>query len=189
MFCGKCGTENAEGSRFCAGCGEPLDGGYYQTENKITAHCPRCKSRRVQLITKTEAAGGGYGWCKGCLGYALLGPFGLLCGLCGREVFTTNKTVFACMECGKEFLPLDEMITKKENDIWIRRAGGVAVSILTIIVVIVYFFDGEILQGLGTLVVGGLLAVGLGVISYEDAQKQCEDVKKNGYDSEAYLKK
>ena len=27
MFCGKCGTQNAEGVPFCAGCGAPLGGG------------------------------------------------------------------------------------------------------------------------------------------------------------------
>ena len=27
MFCGKCGTQNVEGTQFCAGCGAPLGGG------------------------------------------------------------------------------------------------------------------------------------------------------------------
>lgn len=188
MFCGKCGTENTEGSNFCAGCGEPLGGDLYHNEQQVTAHCPRCKSGRVQLITKTTVAGGGYGVCKGCLGYALLGPFGLLCGLCGNEAVSTNKIVFACMECGKEFLPLNEMIKKKENNVWFRRAGGVAVLVLTVLAVFGLFSAGEILQGLGCLVLGGLFAWGLGVVSYEEAQKQCEDIKKNGYDSEIYLK-
>lgn len=46
----------------------------------------------------------GYGLGKGCCGYIVFGPLGLLCGLCGMgEGKKSNKAYWICNECGKKF--------------------------------------------------------------------------------------
>lgn len=80
-------------------------------------HCPKCKSNDIQCMVTNEtnvtSTGGGYGAGKGCLGYLLFGPLGLLCGACGskREVKTENKqsTIWACKSCGEKFRDIEEI--------------------------------------------------------------------------------
>ena len=52
------------------------------------AQCPRCGSDSVYAHTK------GYSGGKGCCGYLLVGPLGLLCG-----THKSNKVIVTCMNC------------------------------------------------------------------------------------------
>lgn len=54
--------------------------------------CPKCQSTSVQGVTK------GFGAGKGCLGWMLVGPIGLLCGACGK-----NKMYSVCLRCGHKW--------------------------------------------------------------------------------------
>lgn len=66
--------------------------------------CPRCGNDNLQAITETESDIKGYGAGKGCLGYLIWGPIGLLCGLCGMgKGKTRTKTYWVCNQCGKKF--------------------------------------------------------------------------------------
>lgn len=77
--------------------------------------CPECGSRNLQATTETDVkVSGGKGFSGGnaCLGWLLLGPFGLLCGNCGRtqaSARTTNKSFWICGNCGHKFRNLDEL--------------------------------------------------------------------------------
>lgn len=66
-------------------------------ETKAT--CPKCGSTQIQAISETETKG--YDPGSGCCGAILLGPFGLLCGLCGMKSKTTNRRM--CLKCGHKF--------------------------------------------------------------------------------------
>ena len=78
--------------------------------------CPTCGSTNLQYTTesetKVETSGGGYSGSKGCLGFLLLGPFGLLCGNCGKSQKTTvtnlHKHFWVCSDCGCKFPSLAE---------------------------------------------------------------------------------
>lgn len=61
--------------------------------------CPKCNSEKVQYATKTT--GSNYGMIDGCCGFLLMGPLGLLCGLCGNDVET--KEFWICQNCGHKF--------------------------------------------------------------------------------------
>ena len=74
--------------------------------------CPKCGSNTVfsQPVTETTSNGKtkGFGAIKACLGFLLVGPFGILCGLCGmgkgkNKTKTTTKVIHTCQECGKTF--------------------------------------------------------------------------------------
>ena len=54
--------------------------GYYS--GKV---CPRCGCPNCQIINESTTTGGDYGVCSGICGYILMGPVGLLCGLCGMD--------------------------------------------------------------------------------------------------------
>lgn len=56
--------------------------------------CPSCGSPSVSPQKK------GFGTGKGCCGAFILGPIGLLCGMCGA-----NKLRVHCLACGHEWSP------------------------------------------------------------------------------------
>ncbi len=108
MRCSNCGTMNHSINKFCSSCG-------FELSNSVTVpinrekflNCPNCGSDNLHPITEynTTTSGGGYGAGKGCLGYILLGPLGLLCGACGSSSKTTStsKTFWICGNCGNKF--------------------------------------------------------------------------------------
>lgn len=65
--------------------------------------CPRCGGGGCQIISDTTTSGSDYGVGKGCCGYILAGPLGLLCGFCGEGKTTTTKHYWICPDCGKKF--------------------------------------------------------------------------------------
>lgn len=66
--------------------------------------CPRCGSTDIEVVTETNGTTKGFGAGKGCCGYIILGPIGLLCGLCGMgEGRTTTDTYRICRKCGARF--------------------------------------------------------------------------------------
>ena len=104
--------------------------------------CPSCGHKDLQVINETssQTSGGGYSAGKGCLGYLLLGPLGLLCGSCGQSqtTTTTHHTYWACPRCGKKFEHPDELrnkINSLESPIFATMSaiGGVIALILFLI--------------------------------------------------------
>lgn len=49
MFCGKCGTENVEGTPFCAGCGADLGGGKSKSKLKVGKFNLDLKNRKTLI--------------------------------------------------------------------------------------------------------------------------------------------
>lgn len=62
--------------------------------------CPKCGSEHVQFVTSTETTG--FSGSNSCCGFLLMGPIGLLCGLCGSGYSTTSE-YWVCHECGTKF--------------------------------------------------------------------------------------
>ena len=69
--------------------------------------CPKCGSENLQAITEMNVSSHGkdFSGGKGCLGFLLFGPLGLLCGACGKgkRITTTNTTYWICHDCGHKF--------------------------------------------------------------------------------------
>lgn len=71
--------------------------------------CPKCRDEdgncRAINKTTTTTTGSSYNAGGGCCGLVFLGPFGLLCGLCGsgQKTTTQNQTWWVCQKCGYEF--------------------------------------------------------------------------------------
>jgi len=63
--------------------------------------CPKCNSENVQVHYEIEKQGfsGGKGFC----GAILLGPLGLLCGLCGKNKVKSENKFWVCNNCGAKF--------------------------------------------------------------------------------------
>lgn len=84
--------------------------------------CPKCGSKNLHIMTETNTTvkthSSGYSSGSGCLGLLLLGPFGLLCGLCGSEssseVNIASKSIWNCQSCGHKFRSPEEI--KKDID-------------------------------------------------------------------------
>lgn len=113
--------------------------------------CPHCGNKDVQATTETNTTttGSNFSAGKGCLGYLLFGPLGILCGSCGnnQQTVTTNTTHWHCSNCGKKFRNPDEIIKENENLI---RSSEITFGILGTIftVVMLFVFREEIMLGL-----------------------------------------
>lgn len=129
MFCTHCGREISDRAKFCRYCGtaccprngEPHDVNHipdmdYACDDNDTAMkdtssglpCPYCGAINSKLVTRTttHTQAGGYSCTAGICGGILLGPLGLLLGLCGRSASATTatQTKWVCMNCGAEFI-------------------------------------------------------------------------------------
>ena len=83
--------------------------------------CPFCGADNCQPMQKTTAETNikNYGWGSGCCGMLLLGPFGLLCGLCGAgsKSKMSSELWWTCMKCGKQHLALADGLKKWDNSV------------------------------------------------------------------------
>lgn len=139
MFCPKCGTKLPDGSKFCPKCGSSVDrpvihlpttapkepkqvtSSSEQKSSQVSnedIHCPQCGAGDCVPQYKTNVSGGGYGCLQGGLGTLILGPFGLLCGLCGRSVKTTNTLMWVCPKCGYEFMSIRDIFNISKLLLW-----------------------------------------------------------------------
>ena len=71
--------------------------------------CPKCGSSNIQFIVNNQSTGPSFLW--GCCGSILLGPFGILCSLCG--VSNSHEEYWICNDCGKKF--------DKENSLEVKE--------------------------------------------------------------------
>ena len=118
MICLKCGRELQEGQFYCPYCGNPVNNMQPRprTTNQNRMHCPQCGNDELQMITdnvsSVQTSGGGYSGGKGCLGFLVFGPFGLLCGNCGSGSTTTvindTKHFWTCNRCGYRFKDFED---------------------------------------------------------------------------------
>lgn len=76
-----------------------MNNGYYNS-GKV---CPKCGCPNCQIISQTQASTGKYGVFSGLCGYLIMGPVGLLCGLCGMEGKSKTRAYWVCPNCGKKF--------------------------------------------------------------------------------------
>lgn len=66
--------------------------------------CSKCGGQNCMLIQESESESKGFGVCKGLCGYFIIGPLGLLCGLCGMgKGKTKTKHYWICNSCGNKF--------------------------------------------------------------------------------------
>lgn len=143
MKCKHCGADNSNESKFCFQCGQELSSKVEDNEQKSDEDlgkdvlafgaglldesaakirndttCPFCNEPDCQPLQKSETTvtNKSYGWGGGCCGMLLLGPFGLLCGLCGKgsKVESKSELWWVCKKCGKEHIALADALKKWE---------------------------------------------------------------------------
>ncbi len=179
--CKKCGMDNVDSVCFCKNCGEDL--GLSLTTSvyrgKTNMCCPGCGSKKLQVWTNsnTTISGSNYSAGKGCLGYLLLGPFGLLCGLCGKgqTITTTNKNLWICSDCGVKFENPSDIRTRiNEMESNIKKS-----TIISAIIPIVFFivFSGFIENTDLLFVIGAICSAIFAVLTYNTINKSIEESK------------
>ena len=62
--------------------------------------CPNCGSYNMQVLQETKTSGKDFSGARGCCGYILLGPLGILCGSCGKGKQTMTDSFWLCNQCG-----------------------------------------------------------------------------------------
>ena len=65
--------------------------------------CPKCESENCQYVSTTKTSRSGFDFGDACCGSVLLGPIGILCGLCGMSTETETKEYWVCHNCGQKF--------------------------------------------------------------------------------------
>lgn len=85
----------------------------------VGVRCPACHSSNLFPITENTSTttGKSFSGGKGCLGFLLLGPLGLLCGSCGANQTTVNtsKTFWVCKDCGHKFRNVAELMRETQS--------------------------------------------------------------------------
>lgn len=74
--------------------------------------CPNCNSSNIQFGTSTKSSNFSDG--DACCGFILMGPLGLLCGLCGSE--TSTEEFWICQNCGNKFTTEEGKQAEKEAE-------------------------------------------------------------------------
>ncbi len=146
-FCMECGARLADNGA-CPNChaaershvgtvyqGQPGGyGGYRPNGTDYEMMCPRCGNRNLQMINQSSVSTSGkdYSAGKGCLGWLLLGPLGLLCGLCGKgqQVNSTNTLLWICPRCGTT---VDSRSTTTSSG---KKGSGVGIVLAIIFLII-----------------------------------------------------
>lgn len=72
-------------------------------QGRARLRCPRCQNENLQIITETSTKGKDVSAGKSCCGYILLGPIGILCGMCGKGKQMKTTTYWICPMCGNKF--------------------------------------------------------------------------------------
>lgn len=123
--------------------------------------CPQCGYKKLQVVTETntQTTGSNYSGGKGCLGFLLFGPLGLLCGSCGQgqTTTTTNTTYWVCPQCGKKFKHPDEL--RKKIDSLNKSVFNVMCIIGIVMAVIFLMVFAEVDIGFATIL--GLFTFGI----------------------------
>lgn len=65
--------------------------------------CPKCGEDNSQIINEVKTTGKDFSAGKGCCGYIIAGPIGILCGACGSGKKTVNKQYWVCNKCGNKW--------------------------------------------------------------------------------------
>lgn len=126
--------------------------------------CPNCGNPHLQITTETSTVttGSNYSAGKGCLGYLIFGPLGLLCGTCGQgqQTTSTNTTYCVCPSCGNKFRNPDE----QQKAIASSKKITIGVLIATVCLVLFLFVLGNAVDSIEVIVVGGVYGVFVGIM-------------------------
>lgn len=188
MICKHCGATNPDGAKFCHKCGSPLMDTKEPPKTEeppkaeeapspqgdlepVTVHtdpvCPFCGSENCQPMMRniTKIKNSGYSATSGCCGLCLMGPFGLLCGLCGTgsKVDIKNETVWVCQKCGKQHISQADAQEKAK----VSALSGMMSILLVALLLSAGFYGGSVswlfllAWAFGPLVGWALVEVGL----------------------------
>lgn len=107
--------------------------------------CPECGSRNLQVLSNTNFTTTnevkGYSGGKGCLGFFMFGPLGLLCGSCGNKskqtVTATTTNCMVCKDCGENFLTPKQILdsiacSKPFSRKYLIKIGAIVLACLLI---------------------------------------------------------
>jgi ribosomal protein L40E len=197
VACQACGAENPDGAKFCYRCGTNLDGenprsnkqepikssdaaSQQASENKKhnDTICPFCQAPNCQPMQKnsTEIEHKNYRWGQGCCGMFLLGPFGLLCGLCGTGSKIKSESVlwWTCLTCGKQHIALSD--AKKKWEILINGlpVTGISTGIAAIIMkaILRWLFGYGFLASAVVFIVPIIFSIYILYVGISEAEKE-----------------
>ncbi len=115
-------------------------------ENK-KVYCPHCGSDNLQTVVKTnvQTYGKNYSVFQGVCGAFMLGPLGVLCGLCGqgKHTTTTNTSMFSCNDCGHEFKKREDLVRGVEIA---EKSKKFVVPFMGIFIAIMFLFPALIVD-------------------------------------------
>lgn len=201
-FCPFCGRAIDDDAIYCSGCGRKIDDHDEITHNPITeamlhyyeipepetskkhgiVKCPRCGEHNLypmnETSTSVHTSGGGYSGSKGCLGWLLFGPIGLLCGGMGQKqrtsVNTVHKLFWICNECGFKFRNLDDWATEIDTKVKQQKMNQYsAIVLMALALLFMMIGNGMDILGILFLVIAfinGILAITLSqIIKHEQS--------------------
>lgn len=133
--------------------------------------CPKCGGRNLQITTETteRTTGKNFSAGKGCLGYLMFGPMGILCGSCGQQQKTnvTNTQFWVCPDCGNKFRNPDDI--RQELNKY-KTTFGMPLLIVSILLAVFMIIIGVVID-LSVFCVFGSVCVAIYILGYVCAHK------------------
>ena len=157
--------------------------------------CPHCGNKNIQVTTETNVSttGKNYSGGKGCLGFLMFGPLGLLCGSCGegQKTTSTSTTYWVCPNCGHKFESPNDLRNKSNEK---RKTIPVMVIVGIIFAVAIYYLvdgvaKGEDLDFPVALVMALFLGVFMGLICPLVISSQANNMNKEADYLEEQMRK
>jgi len=136
--------------------------------------CPKCGSHDAQYCIEqdTHTEGKNFSAGKGCLGYIIFGPLGLLCGMCGKgkKTVTVNKGYWICKQCGNKFkdrAQLQSELKLCRNNLIRFTVAGVIFVVALLILSAILSANGESVFAISVAVssVGAFLVFALAALA------------------------
>lgn len=198
MFCKHCGNELPDNAKFCIHCGHPCDDSSvaqdaparfdpsYTPGAANGIPCPSCGSTNTEPMvhTTTQTKAGGYSCLGGACGGVLLGPVGLLLGLCGRSASTqtSSQTRWVCKNCGLEFPNKQDVQKAKRTAIAVAFPACIVAYVCVLLEIVISILGSS---GVGsTLAMLGFLAIAFCLLFWITAREKSpyslEDLLPNG---------
>lgn len=152
--------------------------------------CPQCGNTELQVVNETnvETKGKDFSGSKGCLGYILFGPLGVLCGSCGsgKKTTTTNTTYWTCPKCGKKFRAPDDLRKDKE----LFKKTFISLIVVGIIFPIIAAFAlADTLGVAGSVIFSVVLATAIIAFAYFYIKRQTNNLEAEAQELEASMQR
>lgn len=178
-YCPNCGSELADGVRFCINCGQDQQPPVSAPRKNVrkaagSMHCPQCKSGDISPIVETDITGG----------TSFNHSFSKRNSVSAMQFNNTHRNYWMCSNCGCKFRNLQNLEEELKNTQGIVKRGMIGVILLIVLCLLFTMTIGFSVFSVLCIIVVSLCAIAIVILRKRISDMQQEQVylKKNCFD-------